>query len=72
MLIERKYEDKADIFSPFVPLDKKNIIEVCDKELICDIRAKTRKQCPFRDKNIMYIVLSCIIIFLVIKRYINK
>ena len=27
---ERRFEDKPDIFTPFVPLDHDNVVEVCE------------------------------------------
>lgn len=27
---ERRFEDKPDIFTPFVPLDADNVVEVCE------------------------------------------
>ena len=30
---ERRFEDKPDTFTPFVPLDPDNVVEICEKNL---------------------------------------
>ena len=30
---ERQFEDNPDTFTPFVPLDRDNVVEICEKNL---------------------------------------
>ena len=53
---ERRFEDKPDIFTPFVPLDHDNIVEICETNKDHQIK-KSEKQKP-------YIIYSLIALFL--------
>ena len=61
---ERIYEDKPDTFTPFVPLDCDNVVEVCEKQLNKDTtNVKLNKRQMF-----LYIMILLFVYFS-LKRY---
>ena len=65
-LHKRTFEDKDDTFSPFVPLDPENIVEICE-ENTNDTQIGKGKKC-----NMCIYGLLLILIILSLKRYIRK
>ena len=63
---ERKFEDNPDIYSPYVPLDPDNIVEVCtkDKEKHSDITKTSMK--PIY-KYTLWLLLSYVLFKLYLK-----
>jgi hypothetical protein len=57
---ERRYEDKPDIFTPFVPMDPETKVEVCDTQFDNKEAPQVYKQSMF-NKKLLYI---CIILAL--------
>ena len=65
MFKERNYEDKADIYSPFVVLDDNNTVEICDKAKI-----PISKQNKTISK--MYLLICLIIMYGFYNMYLKK
>ena len=61
---ERIYEDKPDTFTPFVPLDCDNVVEVCEKQLNQD--TKTMK---LNKKQIFLYIMLLLFVYYSLKRY---
>ena len=61
---ERIYEDKPDTFTPFVPLDCDNVVEVCEKQLNQD--TKTMK---INKKQIFLYIMLLLFVYYSLKRY---
>ena len=59
---KREFEDKPDVFSPFVPMDHENIVEVCEQQL--NDTSKKLKPNTF----ILYILIALLVYFS-LKRY---
>jgi hypothetical protein len=60
---ERRFEDKPDTFSPFVPMDGDNIVEKCESQL---------NDAPIKksdNKKTLKIVLLLFLVYLLLKQY---
>ena len=55
---ERRFEDKPDIFTPFVPLDHDNIVEVCDSK-----ENHQGKKMPKKKNYMMYSLLALALLY---------
>ena len=55
---ERRFEDKPDIFTPFVPLDHDNVVQVCEtNEAHQGSKMQSLKKKPFLMYSLMALVL---------------
>ena len=55
---ERRFEDKPDIFTPFVPLDHDNVVEVCETNEDQQ-ESKIQKQKPY----LMYSLIGLVLLY---------
>jgi len=65
-LHKRTFEDKDDTFSPFVPLDPDNIVEICEQN------TNRTSNIKIVNNNMFIYGLLLIIIILSLKRYMRK
>lgn len=66
MLTQRRFEDKSDTFSPFVPLDMNNTVEICNKQTIKNLESK--KSILSNNKYLIYISLSLILVYILVMK----
>ena len=62
---ERRYEDKPDIFTPFVPMDGDTKVEICDKQFD-DVNVQPDKRSYVNNKKVLYL-LVLVAIFYILK-----
>jgi len=59
---KRVYEDKPDIYTPFVPMDKDNTVEICGEQLD-DIPSVHNHKSIFNKKLLLYIIIFIAIFY---------
>ena len=60
---ERRFEDKPDTYTPFVPLDPDNIVEDCTKH-----KKVNTKSLSSHSKTIRYLIVA-LFIFYILKHF---
>ena len=55
---ERIYEDKPDIFTPLIPLDRDNIVEICEQKKNVLIKRTSKSK-----QYLLYVLVLLFIIY---------
>ena len=58
---KRVYEDKPDIYTPFVPMDKDNTVEICGEQL--DDIPRTHHHKSIINKKMLYLIIIIAIFY---------
>ena len=61
---ERRYEDKPDIFTPFVPMDPDTKVEICDTQFTSGNAPKVYKKSMFNKKLLYLLIILAILYYL--------
>lgn len=55
---ERRFEDKPDIYTPFVPLHPKGVVEVCESN---DVHQESKM--PKQNSYLLYYLIVLVLIY---------
>ena len=63
---ERRFEDKPDTFTPFVPMDPDTKVEICDTQFSKDSVPKEYKR-KIYSKYLLYILFIFVVLYILKK-----